>query len=378
MTITQKRRRSALEAFDGCPYKYDQVYNRGVEDKGDESQRGLAIHEVIFQYIRLLAAAKLTADADVAAQAFQIGIALAQMPVHLLSEVTKIWGRFREWFQLDLDAYLSAEDLMETDRFTWIPDLVYVRPQGVEIIDWKSYFKGLTQAQARKEFQLKFYLLMAVDVWPNFPSYTFTFNFVRLGYQVSVTMTAEEIEAFRPEVEAILLTLEEAERTNNYPAIPGSHCTLCRLACPLVDTPAKLPIRFTEAEQAKTAAGEILVLEQRLKTLKKALGGWVNQEGPLVVNGQLFNYRETISRTYPATTVLNLVERHYGEDADGLRHLTFSTTAVKKVDPLKSIQGHPDLVAVERQEHRWAFVHSKAGAIGDADQPDDEDDEGGE
>lgn len=373
--VKGKRRRSALESYDGCPYKYDKTYNQGVEDKGDESQRGLAFHEIVFQYIKRLAQARLSADAGEADQAFQEGIALAQLPTHMLTEVSKIWGRFREWFQLDLDAYLSAEDLQETERFTWIPDLVYVRPQGIEIIDWKTYYKGLTEVQARKEFQLKFYLLQALEIWPGFPAYTFTFNFVRLGYQISVTMQPDEIEAFRPEVEAILLSLEEAERTNHYPAIPGSHCTLCRLDCPIVDNPAKLPIRVTTGDQATMMAGRKLVLEQELKTINKALAGWVNQEGPLVVNGQVFKFRENIVRKYPALTVIDLIERHYGDDAGQLKLLTFSSTAVKKADPLKSVRDHADLLAVERRDHRWSFVHTKAGAIGDADKPDDDDDE---
>ena len=57
--------------------------------------------------------------------------------------------------------------------------------QELEIVDWKTYYKGLSKAQAAKELQLRWYLLTAIKVWPGFPSYRFTFDFVRLGYQVS-------------------------------------------------------------------------------------------------------------------------------------------------------------------------------------------------
>lgn len=381
-----KRRRSALESYDGCPYRYNQLYNLGVEDRGDESQRGIAFHEAAFRYIARLVAKRLTSDAAEARAAFIEGVALTQLPAHIVHEVARIWERFAEYFELDLDAYMAAEEMQETERFTWIPDLVYVRPRGVEIKDWKSYHKGLTDAQARKEFQLKFYLVQAIDIWPGFPTYTFTFNFVRIGYEVSVTLTPAEIEKFRPEVESILVSLEAAEQTQSWPAIPGSHCTLCRLKCPVVDNPARLPARFTNDQDAEAAAGEILALEQRLKALKKALSGWCNQEGPLTVKGQVFSHRSSELRGYGAGTAVDLLRQFYpnrlAPDGETLLDqgnlLQVSTGAIKKADPMKYLvqpKGalHPDLAEHETTSTRWAFRHSKAGAIEDED--DDGDDE---
>lgn len=380
-----KRRRSALESYDGCPYRYNQLYNLGVEDRGDESQRGIAFHEAAFRYIARLVAKRLTSDAAEARAAFIEGVALTQLPAHIVHEVARIWERFAEYFELDLDACMAAEEMQETERFTWIPDLVYVRPRGVEIKDWKSYHKGLTDAQARKEFQLKFYLVQAIDIWPGFPTYTFTFNFVRIGYEVSVTLTPAEIEKFRPEVESILVSLEAAEQTQSWPAIPGSHCTLCRLKCPVVDNPARLPARFTNDQDAEAAAGEILALEQRLKALKKALSGWCNQEGPLTVKGQVFSHRSSELRGYGAGTAVDLLRQFYpnrlAPDGETLLDqgnlLQVSTGAIKKADPMKYLvqpKGalHPDLAEHETTSTRWAFRHSKAGAIEDEDDDGDE------
>lgn len=372
MAKTQKRRRSSIESFGGCPYRYDQTTNKGVIDKGDESIRGVTFHEAALQYIRRLAAKHLASDADEAQAALIDGLALSNLPHHLLSEVSKIWGRFAEWFQLDLDAYLSSEELQETDRFTWIPDLVYLRPMGPEIIDWKTYFKGLTRQQALKEFQLKFYLLMALKLWPGFPTYTFTFNFVRLGYEVRITLTPDEIEKFSPEVEGALAALEEAERTGQYPAIPGSHCTLCRLACPLVDNPARMPIRVGTKTEAESMAGQILVLQQKLKTYSKALQGWVGAEGPLVVNGQQFLFRESEVRKFQAVKVLDVLGKVYGDDNDQAQKLMVGPTAIREADPLKAVKDHPDL-GEPVTSPRWSFVHQKAGELFAADTQDDDD-----
>lgn len=356
----EKWRRSALELFEACPFRFDQVYNQGMEDRGDESQRGIAFHACAFIYQGLLAKAGLAADADLARQSLSDGIALSNCPAHLASEVAKLWQRFTEWFQLDLAAYMLAEERQESSGgFTWQPDLVYCRPVGIEIVDWKTYFKGLTEIQARQEFQLKFYLLQAMDLWPNFPTYTFTFNFVRLGYQVPVSLKPEEIEAFRPQVQGIVQKIQRARETGEYPAIPGSHCTLCRLACPLADNPKRLPVRLTTKEEAVAAAGQWLVLEQQLKALKKSLGAWCSVEGPMVLNGQLFSHRETVLKSYPAGDVINLLTTAGVDNAGKVLHV--SATSVKEADRLKAVIDSPALKALAETTQRWEFRHSKAG-----------------
>lgn len=380
--VVRKRRRSALESFDGCPHRYNVLYNlcqcghlfgghsqvtgqcndplcRGcerftpVEDRGDESQRGIAFHEAAFRYIDRLAQAGLEADAEEADLAFQEGIALTQLPFHLVDHVARLWRPFVEWFQLDLSAYLTGEQKQETDRFTWIPDLVYVRPQGVEITDWKTYYKGLTREQALKEFQLKFYLVHAMDLWPGFPTYTFTFNFVRLRYSVSISLTPDQVEAFRNQVDAIDLAMTEAERTSNYPAIPGSHCTLCRLACPLVDNPNRLPIRLATKQDAQDAFARVLVLEQELKTLKKSLEGWCYREGPLQFRGQEYAHRATTSRTFTVGDVRAVA----GDAVDPIR---VSTSALKPIWP-RTVLIPQSLLDTGMATTKWAFKHRKAG-----------------
>lgn len=368
----QKRRRSALESFDGCPDRYNRLYNLGVEDRGDESQRGIGFHEAAFRYIEQLARHKIESDRTLAVRAFQEGVAITQLPVHLLDETWRIWQRFSEWFQLDLRAYLTAEERQESDRFTWIPDLVYVRPKGIEIKDWKTYYKGLTRKQALKEFQLKFYLVQALEIWPNFPTYTFTFNFVRLGYEVPITLTPDVIEKFRPEVEAILLQLEASERSGQWPAIPGSHCTLCRLNCPVVDNPHRTKIRITTQAEFDQVAGEILVLEQRLKVLKKAAAGWCSQEGAQVLNGQEFAHRSSESTHYPAGPVVDALRKHYlNTITDPANLLSVSASAIKAADPMKLVQNDPDIQALGYTEKKWQFRHKKAGELQDHDDDDE-------
>lgn len=362
MTVTLqpagKRRRSALEAFDGCPFRYNAIYNLGAEDKGDEANRGIAFHEIAFRYIDRLAKARTPMDAEELSLAISEGIALSNCPTAQLDEVNELAQRWGQTFELDLGAYLTAEERQESARFTWIPDLVYVRPSHVEILDWKTFYKGFTEAQALREFQARFYLVQALEIWPGFLTYWFTFVFVRLGYRVTIKVTPEEIEAWKPQVEGILAGLEAAERSGNWPAVPGSHCGLCRLTCPIVDNPARLPVRLVSVAERDTAAGEILTLEQRMKALKKALGAYVTKEGPFVLNGQLFQQAQTESVTYPAPATLTILAKA-GADVDAI---TLSKTAVAKPAKALPADAQADLAKLAITKTGWRFGHKKAGA----------------
>jgi hypothetical protein len=364
--VRKKRRRSALEAFDGCPFRYNAIYNLGAEDKGDEANRGIAFHEIAFRYIDRLAKARTPMDAEELALAISEGIALSNCPTALLDEVNELAGRWGSGFELDLDAYLTAEERLESDLFTWIPDLVYVRPTHVEILDWKTFYKGFTEAQARKEFQARFYLKQALAIWPGFPEYWFTFVFVRLNYRVTIKVKPEEIETWGPQVDGILAGLENAERTGTWPAVPGSHCGLCRLTCPVVDNPARLPVRLIDVGQRDTAAGEILPLEQRLKALKKSLAAYVTKEGPFVLNGQLFQQAQTESVTYPAVKALDFLKDHGVDPAD----VTLSKTALAKPAKALNAEHQADLSKLAVTKTGWRFGHKKAGAF-DEDEAED-------
>jgi len=361
-TPTGKRRRSALEAFDGCPKRYHDIYDLGVEDKGDEANRGIAFHEVAFRYVDRLAKAKTSMDAEELGLAIREGIALSNCPTAQLPDVNELVERWGSSFELDLDAYLTAEERQESARFTWIPDLVYVRPTHVEIWDWKTFYRGYTEAQARKEFQARFYLVQALELWPNFPEYWFVFVFVRLNTTVTIKCKPDEIESWRPQVEGILARLENAERTGDWPAVPGSHCGLCRLACPIVDNPARLPVRLVSQAERDTAAGEVLALEQRLKALKKAVGAYCTKEGPFVMGGQWFGHTQGESATYPADSAIKTLKSGGADVSTVTVSKTSIAKAIKTLAGEIGIQTIADLVKLAITKTTWRFGHKKAGA----------------
>lgn len=366
-------RRSAVEAF-GCPSRYERIYVQGVDDTGDESVRGRAFHAAALVYIYRLAAAQVASDHDEASAAFGQGIAITGLPDHLMHEVERLFFRWAERFELDLAAFLSAEELQRSGRRIFRPDLVYCRAGELEIWDFKTYYRGLTEAQARRELQLRWYLVEAVKAWPGFSTYRFTYEFVRLNYRVSLSFTPEQIATFEPGVQAAIDAVERAEATGEYPALPGSHCALCRLTCPVVDNPERLPVRFLTQDDANQAAGLILATEQRLRVLRKSLAGWCNQTGPLVLNGQAFAHRMATTERYPIDVVLDLLKRAYADPTIP----TISAAAIKRADPMRALISRigmsEELQKAATTVIKSKFSHAKAGELDDDQDEEDDDD----
>jgi hypothetical protein len=354
----RQQRRSNIEAF-GCPFRYQKIILEGVDDTGDEAVRGRAFHAAAMIYVLRLAAKGLTADHEEAQLALKEGLAISPVPHHLIHHVEKLFMGWARHFELDLDAFMEAEELGGTSR-SFRPDLVYARPFELEMKDWKTYYKGLTETQARQELQLRWYLIEAVKKWPGFKAYRFTFVFVRLGYEVSLVFTPDEIAEFEAGVQGSIDAVAAAEAAGAFPAMPGSHCSLCRLACPIVDNPHRAPIRVTTRQEAEDAAGQILALEQRLKILKKSVNGWCAVEGPLLVRGQEFAHRERVSVRYPLDRVLEHI------DASQHGQLSISTTGLKTIWR-KAAQIPAALQAFALAKQTWPFTHKKAGEV----KPDD-------
>lgn len=300
-------RRSQAETF-GCPWRYKAIYKDGMDDSGDETQRGRAFHACAWVYVVRLTAAQTTSDAVLAEESFSGGLQVTGCPDHLIDEVHTLFFRFARRFELNLEAILAAERLIQGAGRQFRPDLVYAHPGELEIKDWKTYYRTLSEAAARKELQVKWYLVQAKKEWPGFERYRFTFEFVRLNTSTSLVFTPEEVDAFEPQVQGSIDAIKEADRTGDYPAIPGSHCGLCRVVCPLVDDPRRLPVRFISGDQAEAGAGEMMALRQRLNALRHSLESYCQEHGPIVVQGQEFVHVDGVESKWSAADLVAFLQ----------------------------------------------------------------------
>lgn len=354
-----------MQTASSCLYRYNKIWLENAPDQSDYALRGIGFHACAHRYILRLVDAQLPSDAEEAKAAFVEGIAAALTPGHLVPEVRAIFTRWAENFQLDLGAFVAAEEhQIGKNQHTFTPDLVYAQPTGLTILDFKTYWAQLTEAQIRNDFQARWYVFNAMRIWPNFPTYTFVHSYVRFGTQVAVTFSRDEFATFAEEVEAMAAAIQEAEARNEWPATAGPECSFCELRCPLMEHPAVVPKRFALPQQAETIAGWVLAAEQHVKIAKKALKAYCAAHGPIDVHGVEFANRPVQQRTYPIGDVLAILKaRNVMGAFDGEQGLTISHSALTKL--FKQFpQLEEDLLPYQQAKTTYRFSARKPG-VGD-------------
>lgn len=310
-------RRSALEAI-SCPKRFYEIYEREdpIEDSSDEALRGQGFHETAKRYIHRLASQGLQTDAEELQQALQDTIIGLRLPAHLIKEVEALAERWALTFELNLDAYLLAEEtqILEEEGLQWTPDLVYARGSELEQIDWKTYWSGITDNDVKKQFQAQSYVWMAAKKWPGFENYRFTFNYPRLGYSSTATWTVDEVDELEIIVKSRVSVINSCRESGEWNAIPGSQCMYCRLDCPVKDHASLDVSRVKNAKDAESIAGELMVFDKATSARRNALKAWCDEHGPVLVNDVQWGFTGSDIMQFPANDVIRILDRHGVQD----------------------------------------------------------------
>lgn len=352
MSNALAHRQSAIAAA-SCLKRYHAIYELGMEDDSDESRRGSAFHRIALEeYVPALVAANTPRDAGLLERAFRAGIVAAQCPPHLVDEVEDLVFAWGADFELDLHAFLLAEERQASGGVSWKPDLTFAyasTPEGskLRVRDLKTWYALLSEDAVRALFQGQFYIWQAMQIWPGFDVYEFEMEFVRYRARVAVQYTADDLARLERKVKATIATIDDARARDAWPAQPGEHCGYCRLKCDVVDDDRCLDRRILTAEEAAIVAGRRLVLERLLAMDTAALKAWSTTEGPVVINGLEFAHRKTERVRYYAPAVIGLLNQH---DVPIPPDLTISKSALRPILGTKGMRRRkPELVdAIEQ------------------------------
>lgn len=361
MTTAVVHRRSALEAF-RCPRRYKALYLDGVPDESDPARRGSAFHDAARRYTLALQRLGKTDDYELAADCLKAALAENLVPAHLVGEVTDLFWRWAESFELDLDALLVVEERQRSSEgYSWTPDLVYARGDVVDIRDYKTHFQAFSETQAQQEFQSRFYVWQARKLWPGFQRYHITFVFVRWGVEVSAEFDQADIDTFEAQVEATVAAIEHARETNTWPAIPGQQCSYCTLTCPIVEHPEKVEARLITRADAERMGAIKLALDRAAKLADEALRGWCAANGPLVVGGMEFSHRPAPTTHFAIADVMRVL------DEQGITPtFTVSKSTLRPyLETKKFAHVRPHLEPLAQVKPGTRFGARKAGAVTD-------------
>lgn len=332
-------RRSELEVIkpaidaDGCLLRWKTLYADGVDDTSDPALIGIAFHAINYAYVQALMEARLGQDFEMAEEAFKEGVAAAQTPSRLLPEIHDLWKWHAESFELPVERFVTAEEHGASGNVGFTPDLVLAHPErnSLEIIDFKSgWSPPISEEELKRLWQARVYTSYGAERWPHFGHYEFTLVAVRFRKRITVSFTPDELDAVQQEVDAAIVTIQEAIRLDSYPATPGPACRFCTIACPVADTEVMLPKRL-DVQQYHKLGSWLLVAEKQLKMAKKLMKAACAIYGPAVVNGMEYNNRATVSRSYPLDAVLEALKARGAMGAFEDPSFTISHSALAKV-----------------------------------------------
>lgn len=163
-----------------------------------------------------------------------------------------------------------------------------IRPDEVELHDYKFGFGSMGQAEARTSFQARCYSWLAFKNYPDAFRVWFTYHFLRVdapeskdGYRrVRFDFTKDDFPALDGQMVGVVQSCRAIEEANEWPAVPGyPQCVDCPAvkACPVAEPYA--------GEDRVALAGQAVALDTKLAAMKKALKARVEADGPIVLPG---------------------------------------------------------------------------------------------
>lgn len=303
---SDRRRRSALEAFADCPAKYEGEYLLGVENSSGESRRGTAFHAARELYIRKLLAVRETDNPALALEALEEARVIHVLPTDEWLDVESLWWRYVERWKFPLDLYVQTESTLGHKGLSFTPDLVLVADADVLTIeDLKTSWHMPSQDMLARSFQTRFYLAQARIIYPGFARYVMVYDYVRYNTQLTVELEPSVLDDCDRQLQELTTAMDAADESGKFPAYGGSHCGFCKRRCPgVADSLATLPTRVGPKKDSLLKIIQAhAILQRQADQLYDALKAAAKAEGPLRAAGVEWSYRSRSRKLYPLLPV---------------------------------------------------------------------------
>jgi len=293
-----------LSKFSKCPrsaYLY-----RMFPNKSHAMNRGIVWHGGIDELTAwMIEEGEPRVSGDLAREYFD-GFA-ADHPEFVLPAGERDAGRLMAWnwgeaTVLDLDSILGHEIEVTVEIGGWLLrcriDLVCLFGDYLQVKDYKTSLAMPSDEEVQRNFQALFYSLAVLEgkvegspqpLGAGLNEVEFVLEFPRYrdkehGFLKTrrAAFSRKDIQDFKFDLEQILRQLEIAYESQEWPAVPGSHCSECpaQALCPIAADLRELPEISNEAE-ARQVAEQTDRLEALVKRNKAGLKGWVSENGTL-------------------------------------------------------------------------------------------------
>lgn len=341
---------SAINTYLNCPRQFLLAYvERREQPRTEAAAVGTEVHECVAEYVRHLVRAGLQTDLDYIAS---LGVS---------SDARGVLETFAGTHLFEPGDYLVEHRhqvrLAEDVDYSGVIDLLRDRGEELDITDYKSFWRALSQSEVESSLQLRGYALLAFDLFPDARRVNCRMDFVRLGVVREMTLEREDADAVRQELLRHVSAIEKAKEAGDFPARPGGHCEWCggKGDCPALASGLEA---ITCAADAAALADEYIVLEARRREIQGLLKPYVTREGALARNGLVVGYHTSDGVSYDLPALVSVLERAgYGI----LDYVRPDATAIKKAAKADSALAEA-LTAIARDASKSTFAVRREAA----------------
>ena len=336
------------KVFLDCPWAWREQYKRKFPTlQSDPMKFGTIVHEAIQSYVdHLMQTQQQKAQLDIP-KVWEDFVAKRPkgIPDRFYEESRRLLERFAEKFVLELDHVWKTEARLALDIngnpveffadnvfLRGIADLVLVYDGYLAVVkDWKTARTPISEEKMRGDLQANTYPAMMFKLNPAITVVRVEFVYPRAGSTTTVEFTKAEGEATWNRWLETSSRLDKAltvpDDKKVWAATPGEHCRICNVAarCPLgmVKLGVSQGVAVTQ-ESAEEIAKRLMVMGTVEKMLTAGLKAWVDSNGALVVDGQVWDFHPS---GFNAKAVKALCEKHF---VDPMTVLTLNYDALQK------------------------------------------------
>lgn len=295
---------SSLEAFENCPAKFKfQVIDKIKTPKSKEAIFGSLIHETlklmhepsrpippteeeILRYFNQKWQPEIFEDKNEEIIIFQQGLKI------LKNYYAQNHPSRFNIIGLEISFGLPLNAANETHLITGKIDRADKTENGIEIIDYKTAKKMLSQKSVDDHLQLAVYHLGLIERWPSFKSENrfvkASLYFLKHSEKISTLKTPAHLAQTQEKIIKIIEKISACQRQEKFEAQPNPLCDWCGYQpyCPFFKHKFQQEKSSPDAEQIKNLINEYLELKSKEQEtakksagLKKTLNEYCDQSG---------------------------------------------------------------------------------------------------
>lgn len=291
---------SGLKKWNDCPGKCFLRYGEGLEEDSNHfAEVGKMVHAMIEEKL----------NGVVHNQREMFSIETMAVP-----EAIELFQRWEKKFYPDLNPQdvLSIEG---TETIQLGKNELEVRFDDVRdiggfltITDHKTTHKILTQEELRADVQTRVQCVVAHRLFPEYDQIVFRHCNIRFGEYQVLELEASEVKDWESSLEdfiALVAARFEARKAGNkdaMPFTPGKACINCGFfdRCPAVKKALKIDVKalsepktIIRQDQAEAVGAKLIILGRFYDQLRQSLKLWVDQKGPVKIEGMTWAIRPT-------------------------------------------------------------------------------------